>query len=83
MYVRRGLHNKRERERDKDREESLMAKLVITVSFYKLNNYILELRFQSDDFRVTSTYCMIACRLNEGHVCILFIDAKIQGAILL
>ena len=55
-YVRRGLYNKRERKNERDREDRLMPRPGITVSFYKLNNY---LRFQNDDYWVTSTYCVI------------------------
>ena len=61
-----------ETERERDRDERLMPRLGITVSFYKLNNYIQELRFQSDDYWLTSTYCMIACRLLYT-----FLDAQI------
>ena len=39
-YVRLGLQNKRARKRERDREERPMPRLGITVSFYKLNNYL-------------------------------------------
>ena len=52
---------------------------LVSLSGFINKQYIFE---SDDDYWVTSTDCMIACRFNEGHACILFIDAQIQGIIL-
>ena len=46
------------REKERDGEERPMPTLGITVSFYKLNNYLGDLIFQIDDYSVPTTYCM-------------------------